>query len=192
MKKILTGFAAIAFFCFAGITNAATITGTFNANSYQTIDLNVATAATVDFQYLSGYYDPIFMLFNGAGDHLISNDDTALGVFSHLTQNLSIGNYTLLVSYCCQGINALNNPTFLSTDGFNSGSYYVGTGTLSGIKANLDNHGFTDLPGSAFSLSVTNAAQGFAPVGNVPEPHTVALLGLGLLGFVASRRKSAK
>ncbi len=116
-------FSILALCASVGAANATTITGTFNAASYQTISLNVATASTVDFQYLSGYYDPIFQLFDGANNHLISNDDTNSSLLSHLTQNLAAGNYTLLVSYCCNGINAVQaTSTFAPTDGFYIGS----------------------------------------------------------------------
>jgi hypothetical protein len=44
---------------------------------------------------------------------------------------------------------------------------------------------------SAFRIATSGSVTSQAP-GTVPEPGTVALLGLGLLGFVASRRKIAK
>jgi hypothetical protein len=89
-------FSILALCASVAAANATTITGTFNSSSYQTVSLNVATASTVDFQYLSGYYDPIFQLFDGANNHIISNDDTN-SLYSHLTQNLAAGNYTLLL-----------------------------------------------------------------------------------------------
>ena len=105
-------FSILALCASVAAANATTITGTFNSSSYQTISLNVATASTVDFQYLSGYYDPIFQLFDGANNHIISNDDAGTSLYSHLTQNLAAGNYTLLVSYCCSGTNAVTGRNF--------------------------------------------------------------------------------
>lgn len=64
--------------------NAATITSTFNSASYQTLSINVATASVVDFKSLSGYCDPNFSLFDGANDHIITNDDGDLGFYSHI------------------------------------------------------------------------------------------------------------
>jgi hypothetical protein len=145
-------FSIVALFASVAAANAATITGTFNANSYQTFSLNVATAATVDFQYLSGYYDPNFMLFNDAGSHLVTNDDS-VGVYSRITQNLAAGNYTLLVTYCCNGVNALEGERFSATDGFNIGSYYFGgTSTLGSVEAYLNDplNAYSDLRGTEF------------------------------------------
>lgn len=50
---------------------------------------------------------------------------------------------------------------------------------------------------TATSLSGTNYRNSFVPAGfndttSVPEPETIALLGLGMLGLVASRRKQAQ
>lgn len=134
-------FSILAMCASVGVANATTITGTFNSASYQTISLNVATASTVNFQYLDGYYDPNFSLFDGADQHLISNDDSNGSLLSRITQNLAAGNYTLLVTYCCGGVNAvaLGGATSAGTDGFNSGSYFLGrSSTLSSVEAYLN------------------------------------------------------
>jgi hypothetical protein len=51
------------------------------------------------------------------------------------------------------------------------------------------NNDLTDTLVGALNLDQQN---NLGPQGNVPEPTTVALLGLGIFGLAASRRKSAK
>ena len=68
-----------------------------------------------------------------------------------------------------------------------------GAGTTLALEASITN--FDGGPES-FLIYKINSDGSVPPSGvppsNVPEPGTVALLGLGLLGFTASRRKSAK
>ena len=63
-----------------------------------------------------------------------------------------------------------------------------GAGTKLALEASLTNFG-----GGPESFLIYNLSTGAPnPPSGVPEPTTVALFGLGLLGFAASRRKSAK
>ncbi len=64
-----------------------------------------------------------------------------------------------------------------------------GAGTTLALEASLTN--FSGGPESFLIYNLANGGPG-GPPSAVPEPTTMALLGLGLLGFVVSRRKSAK
>ncbi len=117
----------------ASNASAISVSGNLNPNGYDTINFSVLSPSIVDFQYTGGISDPVFSLFNSSG-HLITNDDDwdLSTLWSHLTQNLAAGGYSLVVSSCCgfwsAGINNL-----VPTDGFNNGSYYTGSITLSGL-----------------------------------------------------------
>jgi hypothetical protein len=102
-----------------------------------------------------------------AHDYLPYDDDAFVSING---TNLFSSNISSVGDY---GTSPLTNFAFTAlTDGD-----YVLT---SGVRNAFDQANSSELQVSNFAVST------------VPEPTTVALLGLGLLGFAASRRKSAK
>jgi hypothetical protein len=160
INKLLSGTAlALALSAGFGAAHAdISAAGNFNAAGYAVLGFNTV-GGVVDMQFTGGYGDATFSLFNAAGAHLMSNDDSN-SLNPHLTQFLSAGNYSLLVSYCCQSIYGYaqaNGGAFVNTDGYNSGSYVTGgSGTLAGMEAYLDAQ--TPYAANAsYTLTISNA-----------------------------------
>lgn len=170
---------------------ATAVSGNFGANGYDTFTFTVGAPATVDMVYTSGYGDPTFSLFNSAGAHIITNDDSNLGLYSHLTQNLGTGMYTMLVSFCCSSANyaSINGAPFSGSDGFNSGgSYWVGgTGTLTGMENYIIANSGPQVGRQPYALTISNVTLGG---NNVPEPTSLALAGLALVGLTLARKRA--
>ncbi|WP_342118110.1 DVUA0089 family protein [Pseudoduganella sp. OTU4001] len=183
LKKIAAAFAILATVSI-GSASATVINGNFNAHGYDVIQFHVNAASDVDFSFNGGYGDAMFSLFNSAGGHLITNDDSN-SLNPHLTQTLGAGNYSLLVTYCCSLVNALNDNTYSTTDGFNYGSYWLGgTATLAGVTSYLDQSSWA--ADAAYEFTVTNAAVAAA---EVPEPYSPALFGVAFAALALIRRR---
>ena len=172
--KIRT-LAAIAAAMFATSASAVTLSGTFtNDNDKASIVFLVGTGgSTVSLTstgYAAGGFDPVFSLYKSGGQSVAFNDDWATKD-SKLSLSLAAGYYELYVTqYNNFGPIDLNLADFPFDD----------------VPDFRD--GFVDSSGSKrtgfWSLDVLGAAA-------VPETGSLALLGLGVFGFAALRRKAA-
>jgi hypothetical protein len=172
MKKII--LAALTIFSLIGTANANVITSTVDisvANSVQYFNFSVTTAGLFDIAAEgsatlgAGYdADPYIYLFSDSLDVanvLASNDDGGVG-FNSLISDLLLGfgDYILAISEFS----------------FSAASAISGNNAL-----NINTPGL---------IQVTLSSQsGVATSTSVPEPATLALFGLGLLGFAVSRRR---
>lgn len=127
----------------------------------------------------AGGFDPILALFNSLGVRINQNDDgdanvaadpvTGAHYDTYLSSVLDAGSYTVSVSQ------------YANFAGANLSDAFPGSGTSGFVDAT----GHARTSAWAFDILGVESAQQNA----VPEPSVLALLGLGLFGFAAARRR---
>jgi hypothetical protein len=190
MKILKNLFVAAALFAWAATAQATVINGQLNNNGYDILTIRVSSNSNVDFDYTPGNFDAAIGLFDSNGNLIVFGDDSN-GIYPHVTTTLAVGNYSLMVTYCCEFVRAPATYSFAFTDGFNAGVYYYSSdATLAGISTHL-NSVASNFSGMAYQLTLTNAD---LVVANVPEPGGVALIsaGSGALGMARRRRRQNK
>jgi hypothetical protein len=184
----------------ANIANATPTDYSFTGNlanddQVQFFNFSVAAPSTVTLRTWSyaggtnangqaiaaGGFDPILALFDDTGLRINQNDDggflvaadpvTGMHYDTYLSSVLGTGNYTVSVSQ------------FSNFAGATLSSPFPGSGT-SGF---VDVTGATRTSAWAFDILGVEAATQTA----VPEPSVLALLGLGLFGVAAARRRKS-
>jgi hypothetical protein len=183
---------------------AVDLTGNFGATGYAVVSFTTTSSGIVDLLYTGGFEDTNLSLFDSNGDHLITNDDDydlAISTYSHITQYLAAGSYSMLLSSCCEAYGYAyydHGALDSGTDGYNTNGSYLtgGTATLSGMQFFLDNSTWSaEAGGEPIAMTITgDVANLTAQVGilsPVPEAETylMMLAGLGLVGAMVQRRK---
>lgn len=166
-------------------------------------------ATTLAFDDLGGGYQEVPATYNGFNLTGFAVLDNSSGFGAKATSGSS---YAYI--YCCDRSDTIRSATGATFDlisgdfsvlqgrsdvftvkGFLEGNelYVINLNVNSGITSQLLNFSGVDLVtfSSNYSnnLTVDNL---LITTGNVPEPASLALLGVGMLGFITSRRKSEK
>lgn len=116
-------------------------------------------------------------------DSFIDGDESYKLVLGSSAQTVTGSN----ISYCFNSCNDLVTSFTLDTQALADLAY---DGKISVTVTSTEGDFYFDK--ATLAANVTKGPAGGGSSTSVPEPGSVALLGLGLMGFVASRRKAAK
>ena len=193
---------------YAGL-NAGSAIASFQSHNPDMADISLVSSVITLEAQVNNYANPVFNLLSGSGS--MTNTGTVYDLnFGNVLQNSGTETAALQVmndvsgpSDLVQGSFSSNNQEFALT-GFNSFSGLAADGSVNGLSV-----AFSTSSLGQFDETITLNAEGYNASGysenlpielvvtgdivgsqqSVPEPSTVLLLGTGLAGIIAARRK---
>jgi hypothetical protein len=171
-----------------GLSDVGYVNDTTDISRVQTILSDGYTAMS------SGQNGQVNAIYSGypGGENTIafafnSGMDYVLNSLTFLSSRSYASNTTIVLEY------ALNGGAWQTTASTTTGALGISTGNANNYTLN-----FGGVTADAFRLVLNGSQISFHEISldgaaaAVPEPTTIALLGLGLLGFAVTRRKPAK